>query len=193
MRRTLRHGLWKHQTTLAVLACCGGMMLNPAHAQAPQAIPSGYVNVARAHGVPPSVLYAISRAESDRADRKNGGRKPWPWTLNVDGASYYFDTRQDAYEALRKHAGAGRMVDVGPAQVSWNYHHGRLGDMWKALDPYHNLTVGAQILREMFEVSCDPRCDWWKAIGMYHSPKDAARAQRYRLRVAPYLKEALHD
>lgn len=157
-------------------------------------IPSGYVKVANAHGVPPEILYAISRAESNRAVKtKKGESKPWPWTLNVEGQAVYFDTRREAYDALRQYIREGRTVDVGPAQVSWNHHRSRLIDGWKALDPYHNLNVGAQILREMFETTCAARCDWWRAIGLYHSPRDAERAQRYRLRVARYLKEALHD
>lgn len=178
------------------LLCCGGSLCGSPQvlAQRPSLdpIPAGYVKIARAHGVPPSILYGISRAESDRQDKKQGGHKPWPWTLNVAGKGYYFDTRQKAFEALTEHVGAGRNVDIGPAQVSWNYHRSRLGTLWSALDPYHNLNVGAQILREMFDVTCASRCDWWRAIGMYHSPKDQENAQRYRLRVAPYLKEALN-
>ena len=185
---------WECRVTLAALVCCSGWA-HPAFARtyAPQEIPSGYVKIANSHGVPPSILYGISRVESNRADRKYGGSKPWPWTLNVNGVGYYFESRQNAYEALKQHAGAGRRVDIGPAQVSWNYHQSRLGTLWKALDPYHNLDVGAQILREMFELTCKSRCDWWRAIGMYHSPKDGAQAQRYRLRVAPFLKQALHE
>ena len=50
-------------------------------------VPQGYREVARAQGIPPNILYALSLTESGRAISRNTFR-PWPWTLNVEKKSY---------------------------------------------------------------------------------------------------------
>jgi hypothetical protein len=35
-------------------------------------------------------------------------------------------------------------------QVNWRYHQDKLGSPWQALDPYHNLRVGAEILQDCY-------------------------------------------
>ena len=148
------------------------------------AVPAGYRLVAEAEGVPASVLYAVALAESG-VTMESGGRRPWPWSLNVEGRAHRYATRADAWRALRGFLSRGvTRVDVGPMQVSWLYHREALGDAWSALDPYHNLRVGAAILRAEHRRTGD----WWRAVGRYHSPNNAKRASRYRSRVATWYR-----
>ncbi len=145
-----------------------------------ETVPPGYRRVAAEKGVPPSVLYAVALTESGRPKIPEGIDRPWPWTLNVGGRGYFFDSRQAAWQALRDWLRAGKSsIDVGLMQVNWRYHKDRLGTPWQALDPYHNLRVGAAILRECFH----SRRDWWASVGCYHAPTDPRRANRYRHRV----------
>ena len=58
-------------------------------------------------------------------------------------------------------------------------HQRALRSVEAAIDPYHNLDVGAGILAECFRTLGD----WWAAIGCYHAPGNAERAARYRERV----------
>ena len=52
--------------------------------------------------------------------------------------------------ALKGYVGRGvTNVDCGAMQVNWRWHADRLGSIERALDPYPNLSVGAQILREV--------------------------------------------
>ncbi len=152
-----------------------------------QAVPQGYRDVAREHGVPPDILYALSLTESGRAISRNKLR-PWPWTLNVEKKSYYYPTRRAAWQALTGFLEQGKVVDIGLAQVNWRWHKKRLIDPWQALEPYFNLRVGAQLLREHYDASGD----WWTAIGHYHAPaatpEARERAQRYRVRVGRHLR-----
>jgi hypothetical protein len=143
-------------------------------------IPSGYRRIAAEYGVPDTVLYAIALAESGVGVSEEGKRRPWPWTLNVAGRGQVFPSRVAAWEALSQSIARGeRSIDIGLMQVNWRYHQEKLGDTWQALDPYHNLRVAARILRDCFE----QRRDWWAGVGCYHSPGNAARAERYRRRV----------
>lgn len=146
-------------------------------------VPSAYQSTAQAYALPPRVLYAIALTESRRQIR-DGIVRPWPWTLNIRGTPHFFPNRKAAYRALRTALADGiRNVDIGLMQVNWRWHHERLGDPWQALDPYHNLRVGAAILhQERRETD-----DLWQAVGRYHS-RNPARALAYRERVADALR-----
>lgn len=145
-------------------------------------VPSGYRQVAQRTGVPASILYAIALAESGTR-LASGKRRPWPWTLNIEGHGYYYRTRLAAWRTLRATLARGvTRVDIGLMQVNWGYHHEALGDAWQALDPYHNLSVGATILQTQHRIAGH----WWRAVGRYHAPNHPERAERYRSRVADW-------
>lgn len=142
-----------------------------------EALPIAYRAIGQLHGVPPGLLYAIACNESS-AWLTSRRVRPWPWTLNVEGRGERYASREDAHAAILRHLAAGRIsTDIGLLQVNWKYHHVRLGDdPWIALEPLHNMAIGAQILREQYEASGE----WWLAVGRYHSPGNPERAERYR-------------
>jgi len=107
-------------------------------------------------------------------------RTPWPWTLNVAGHGYYFNSQAEAWDALRGHVEKGQSnIGVGLMQVTWPHNQYALVDVYSALDPATNLRLGAQILRACF----DRLGEWWAAVGCYHSPGSSeirhARADAY--------------
>ena len=154
------------------------------------AVPSGYRLVAAERAIPDAIFYAVALAESGRALPTDGIRRPWPWTLNVAGDGYYYATRIEAWQALRDWLGKGkRSIDIGLMQVNWRYHKERLGDPWQALDPYHNLRVGAGILQDCYAAEHD----WWASVGCYHAPANPARASRYRRRVESQWRQIAQD
>ena len=143
-------------------------------------VPSGYRIVAAEGAIPDTIFYAVALAESGRSINAYGVRRPWPWTLNVAGDGYYYSTRIEAWQALRDWLKKGkRSIDIGLMQINWRYHKGRLGDPWQALDPYHNLRVGAGILQDCYATEHD----WWASVGCYHAPANPEHASRYRRRV----------
>ncbi len=149
-----------------------------------ESIPAGYRQIAGESGVPPSLLYALALAESGRPVGPGGGLRPWPWTLNVGGKGYRFETREAAWVALAGFLAQGkRSIDIGLMQINWKYHADRLKNAYLALDPYTNLRVAAGIFRDCYRV----RGDWWSAVGCYHAPspdpRARRRAERYQARV----------
>jgi hypothetical protein len=68
--------------------------------------------------------------------------------------------------------------------VNWRWHQTRFADPWTALDPFVNLRVAAQILREQFELAGD----WYQAVARYHAPAPTAAAQTRR---RAYLRRVL--
>ena len=139
---------------------------------------SVFVHAGEEFRVAPALLYAIALVESGRETAE--GLRPWPWTLNIAGAGHYYPNRQAAWLSLRAVLEAGENnVDIGPMQVSWMWHRDRLGSAWQALDPTHNVRVGAWVLAN----AVHSENDVWLGVGRYHSGK-ADRQRRYRERVA---------
>lgn len=145
--------------------------------------PAAYVAAARAADVPSALLYAIALQESGLVHR--GRFVPWPWTLNVSGTPMRFQRRSAACTALRgalQDAPATR-IDVGLCQVNVGYHAHRYRDYCELLDPYRNVAIAAEILREQYR----PNEPWLMAAGRYHRPAGGALAARYRNAVRQHL------
>lgn len=145
-----------------------------------EAVPAAYRFFAEQGSIPHSLFYAIALTESGKQIKPKGVYRPWPWTLNIAGRGYYFDSRLAAWRALTNSLRAGEQsIDIGLMQINWHYHHERLGSPWQALEPFHNLRVGARILQTCYAT----RKDWWASVGCYHSPSNPQRAEQYRRRV----------
>ena len=158
----------------------------PGLVHADEAVPSAYCLVAAEYEIPGPLFYAIALAESGKMIGPINRRRPWPWTLNIAGDGVYFKNRWQAWRALDESLRAGETsVDIGLMQVNWRYHRARLGNTWLALDPTHNLNVGADILKDCYQ----KRRDWWASVGCYHAPSNQARAKRYRARVRALWRE----
>ncbi|MBI6855532.1 lytic transglycosylase domain-containing protein [Pseudomonas cichorii] len=158
----------------------------PLLSQAVEIPPPAYQLAAYAAGIPSEVLYSVALQESGTFLR--GQKKqlvPWPWSLNVAGATYRFATRDDACKALvLAIAKVGRkQVDVGLGQVNMGWNGHRFSFPCEALNPYKNLQVTSQILVEERAKSKD----WITAAGRYHRPAGGAPAERYRKLFAKHL------
>ena len=161
--------------TIAIMLIAGS--LNTASAEE---IPSGYQAIALEQAIPAPLLYAIALTESGQHRLSQQRWRPWPWTLNVSGQGQFFASREAAWQALQRAlADDAASVDIGLMQVNWRYHQRALGSPWQSLEPYHNLRVGAAILKRCHFL----RVDWWDSVGCYHAPNDPSRAQKYSERV----------
>jgi hypothetical protein len=162
------------------------MVLGPASVGAAEAL---YAKVAQYVGVPESILYAMSQAESGLL--KEGSFAPWPWTLNVAGTAQRFEDRKAMFDGLMTALGKGEMkIDIGPMQVNWYWQFNQMGSPWRITDPAVNIKIGAQILKTHYNRSGD----WWEAVGRYHRPADGPQdrriANQYRLRVRHFYNQA---
>ena len=177
---------WQIGCGLAVLILSG----LPSPGWSAESVPGGYRIVAAERAIPDTIFYAVALAESGRANNSEGIHRPWPWTLNVAGDGYYYPTRIEAWQALNDWLKKGkRSIDIGLMQVNWRYHQERLGTPWQALDPYHNMRVGAAILQDCYTTEHD----WWVSVGCYHAPNNPQRATRYRRRVESRWRKITHD
>lgn len=157
----------------------------PSLAAADEIVPWAYRATAAEYGIPVHLFYAVALAESGKTIQSIGLRRPWPWTLNIAGQGVFFATRWQAWQALDASLRSGETsVDIGVMQVNWHFHQHRLGNSWLALEPQHNLTVAANILKDCYR----KRHNWWASVGCYHAPSNQKRAERYRARVARHWR-----
>ncbi len=157
--------------------------------QAQEIPPPAYQIAAQRAGIPSTVLYAVALQES--GTRFNGRLVPWPWTLNVAGAPRRFATRAEActglHQALREVPPT--RIDAGLGQINLGYQRHRYEQPCELLDPYQNLELVAEILREQHA----PDQDWLVTIGRYHRPAGGAPAARYRHSVGRHLARVLGE
>lgn len=160
-------GLW-----FACSSCLAGTTFNSNN----QAIPPAYQEIAAAERVPAESLYSLAMAETTR--KTAWGSRPWPWTINVAGKGYHYETREEAFEALLGFMQRYplKRIDVGVAQVNlgWNGHF--FPSFRDAFDPYINLRAAARILRACYDAKPG---SWIRAAGCYHHPAGGQPAAKY--------------
>ncbi|WP_413728315.1 lytic transglycosylase domain-containing protein [Sodalis sp. RH19] len=149
--------------------------------------PPAYQLAAQQAGVPSPVLYAVALQES--GTRLRGRIVPWPWTINVAGRAERYATHAEACAGIRRALSRvpANRIDAGLAQVNLGYQAHRYNGPCEVLDPYRNLAIAAQILREQHT----PGEDWLLAIGRYYRPAGGAPAARYRRSVNQHLARVL--
>ena len=166
---------------LHALMLAAGLYVGTAHAQ--EVPPPAYQLAAQRAGIPSAVLYAVALQESGL--RRNGRLVPWPWTLNVAGQPRRFVTRANACASLQQavRSTPRTRIDAGLGQINLGYQQHRFTSACDLLDPYRNLAIAAEILREQHTSGED----WLLAIGRYHRPAGGVPAARYRRSVSRHL------
>lgn len=154
-----------------------------ATAQAQDMPPPAYQLAAHRAGIPAAALYAVALQES--GTRLRGRMVPWPWTLNVAGQAQRYATQAAACEGLLSALRRTRAtrVDAGLGQINAGYQAHRYTHPCELLDPYQNLAIAAQILREQHV----PGAAWLTTLGRYHRPAGGTPAARYRRSVQQHL------
>ena len=133
----------------------------------------------KAPRIPDRLMPAISRVESGRLDPATKQVRAWPWTINVEGAGFFFDTKEQAVDAVRAWQARGtRSIDVGCMQVNLLHHPTAFASLDEAFDPAANARYAARFLSALYRQTGD----WNLATANYHSA-NADRGEDYQRRV----------
>ena len=119
-------------------------------------------------GIPYDVLIAVSVVETGRDNR------PWPWTVNIEGESYWANTASDAEAVIGKALATGlTSIDLGCFQLNYRWHAEAFASVADMLDPARNAIYAAGFLSSQYEQTGD----WSAAAAAYHSatPEHADR------------------
>lgn len=148
---------------------------------------SYWLKAANYAGINVTTFYSIAAHESGM--RWNDGTfRPYPWTLNVNkgqgvrAGSRRYANQQAAATALQAFINSGiRNIDVGLMQVNLHFHNNKVSNALSLLDPYTNLSVAAQILKEV------NTGDITTTVAHYHS-RNHALGSHYVISVKKFEK-----
>lgn len=116
--------------------------------------------------VPDKLLPSIARVESGRLDPATGRVRPWPWTINVEGAGFFYDNKAEVIAAVQKFQAKGvRSIDVGCMQVNLLHHPRAFSGLDEAFDPAANARYAVKFLTTLYQQTKD----WHLATAWYHS------------------------
>jgi hypothetical protein len=116
--------------------------------------------------LPARVLTAIALRESGRIDPDTGRVRPWPWTINVEGAGHFYASKEDAISAVQSFQVSGaQSIDVGCMQINLMHHPDAFATLDDAFDPIRNAAYAGSFLKALFASFSD----WGTAIAAYHS------------------------
>jgi hypothetical protein len=156
------------------LILLAGLVAAPAWAGLPAAVPSPFAQcdaaiaaAAKLPGrVPRTLLPAIARVESGRLDPATGKVRPWPWTINVDGTGYFYDSKDAVIAAVKALQAKGkRSIDVGCMQVNLMHHPKAFAGLEEAFDPVANARYAVRFLVALYAQTKN----WPLATAYYHS------------------------
>tara|TARA_B100000886_G_scaffold334862_1_gene291035 strand:- start:734 stop:1369 length:636 start_codon:yes stop_codon:yes gene_type:complete len=123
--------------------------------------------------LPNKLLSSISLTETGYS--KNGTFAPWPWTLNVNGKSEYFDTKKEMASHLHKKLSENiTNIDIGCMQINYIYHSKNFRNIDDMINPHLNVEYAGKFLVKLF----NKYKSWNKAISYYHS-SDPKRMREY--------------
>lgn len=129
-------------------------------------------------GVPVSVLKAISLTETGK--KIDGKLRPWPWTVNMEGAGHWFDTLDEARAYVFQEFKRGaRSFDIGCFQINYKWHNEHFSSIDEMFDPKANALYAARFLADLYAETGS----WNAAAGAYHS-RTKEHADRYSARFA---------
>tara|TARA_B100000963_G_C22537024_1_gene630279 strand:+ start:239 stop:847 length:609 start_codon:yes stop_codon:yes gene_type:complete len=128
------------------------------------------------YNLPNKLLTSIALVES--GFKKNKNFYSWPWTLNVSGKSFYFDTKKEILNYLKNNIREKKSMDVGCMQINTKYHLKNFKDLNQIIEPEENVKYAAKFLSDLYK----KHRSWNEAIARYHSsiPK---RKKRYLKKV----------
>ena len=140
------------------------------------------IKAADRHGIPREVLVAISLVET--RTRRGGVSGAWPWTVNVAGKGFWFDSRAAALIHAQGALARGQQsFDVGCFQLNYKWHGHHFASIDEMFEPGPSGDYAARFLKSLHAETGD----WIKASGFYHS-RTAKHAKRYRNLVARAVK-----
>jgi soluble lytic murein transglycosylase-like protein len=130
----------------------------------------------RKNHIPKDALYSISLQETGKIHSTKKIKIVWPWTVNVDGAGYFFNSKKEAIDFVKREFAKGASsVDIGCMQVNLKHHPDAFKSLDEAFEPRANIAYGAKFLRSKYE----QLGSWHKAIAHYHSATEHLGA-KYR-------------
>lgn len=157
---------------IMIVALCAASANPGVHAQADASMTCEQAahTAESTYGLPAGLLSAIGKVESGRRDPLTGHLRPWPYTLNANGAGSYFPDLVSASTAVEFLQSRGvASIDVGCFQVNLLHHPHAFPTLLDAFMPDVNADYAARFLLDLRRRTGD----WVQAVMAYHSATPA--------------------
>tara|TARA_B100000686_G_C16743171_1_gene947851 strand:+ start:538 stop:1107 length:570 start_codon:yes stop_codon:yes gene_type:complete len=130
--------------------------------------------------IPDGILTSIGNVEAGRV--MTGGKIViWPWTVNHNGKSLFFNNKQQYLTFLSNHR-IKENIDIGCMQISWKWHSNQFVSIFEMGEPQKNVHYAARYLRKLYGETQS----WIKAVKFYHSRKKS-KNEKYFQRFSFYF------
>jgi len=137
------------------------------------------VRMEEKYGIKDHLLETIASVESGIWDRQKETFVSWPWSVNVNGKGYRYDTKEEAVAEVKRLQSQGiKSIDVGCMQISLKFHGDSFESVEDAFDPETNVEYSANFLNKLYQKTGS----WQKAATAYHS-KVPSHATIYKERL----------
>jgi hypothetical protein len=124
----------------------------------------------RKNHMPSNMLRAIAITESGRYSKEAGRPLAWPWTINVHGKGYQYNSKDEVIAAVKQFQAAGKTsIDVGCMQINLKYHPDAFTNLEQAFEPRYNIAYAAKFLTDKYKTEGS----WEAAISNYHNADDS--------------------
>ncbi|QDH17878.1 transglycosylase SLT domain-containing protein [Swingsia samuiensis] len=149
---------------LSILICLGGYSKDARSEDGLCSVPISQAEYQ--FNIPHNLLQSVALIESGRTTSRLGKREAWPWTVNAEGKGYFFNSKNEAIQAVREFIQEGIVsIDVGCMQINLHQHPDAFRSLENAFDPYLNAQYGGEFLHQLFGKTHS----WLQAVGAYHS------------------------
>lgn len=138
------------------------------------------------------LLETIASVETGIWDHQKEAFVSWPWSINVNGKGYRFDSKEEAIREVKRLQESGiQSIDVGCMQISLKYHGKSFDSLDEAFNPEMNVEYSAKFLKKLY----DKKGSWQKAALAYHSkiPEYALKYKNRLLKRFEKIKVAFLD
>ena len=126
--------------------------------------------------IPKGLLKAIGLTESGRYINKSKF-VIWPWTINTNKKSLFFDTKKQMVKFLMHEIKNGNFdIDVGCMQINLKWHGKYFKKISDSVDPKINISYATSFL---YKLKSDFKT-WNEAIKRYHSSKPSKNIRYHK-------------
>lgn len=146
-------------------------------------------NVEKAHQIKDNLMQTIASVESGRYVSEIKKRVAWPWSVHAQGKGYYYESKEEAIEAVKSMQNKGiKNIDVGCMQINLKYHGSAFSSLEDAFDPTKNVTYSAKFLKKLYKRNHS----WEKTAMQYHS-KNITKGTRYKNKLVKHFAKYVRN
>ena len=150
--------------------------LSSAHSNNFNICEKNILDIERQIDIPKGLLKAIGLTESGRYIKKSQ-LVVWPWTINVNKKSLFFDNKKQMLNFLMHEIKKGNYnLDVGCMQINLKWHGKYFKKISDSIDPKINISYATSFL---FKLKSDFNT-WTEAIKRYHSSKPSKNIKYHK-------------